>query len=77
MGPYEHAAPHEHVPHPELSALHLLNAYARHFGLEIKEAHGNWTVTGGGLEEPAKIPSYTELVAYLAQTFGWPTLNDA
>lgn len=77
MAPYEHAAPHEHVPHPELSALRLLDAYVRHFGLEIKAARGDWTVTGGGLDEPVEIPSYTGLVAFLAQTFGWPTLNDA
>ena len=75
MGPYEPAQPHEHAPHPELSALRWLDAYAKHFGLTITAARGDWTVTGGGLEEPAKLPSYVELVVYLARQFGWPTLN--
>ncbi|HET9081127.1 MAG TPA: hypothetical protein VFO01_11525 [Trebonia sp.] len=66
MGPWDSA------PHPELDALRLLDLYSRAFGLEIRAARGDWTVTGPDLPEPVKIGSYTELAAWLAKTYGWP-----
>jgi hypothetical protein len=71
MGPYAQNELHDDIPRAEDSGLAFLDAYSRRYGLTIKAARGDWTVEGGGLTEPVTVPSYTELVVYLARTFGW------
>ena len=70
MGPETHARVAHTVPHPEHSALALIQAYSRRYGLEIKAAHGMWTITGDDLPEPVTIAQYTDMIAYLARNFG-------
>lgn len=72
-GPQGHVSVPLTTPRPEDSALAVLDAYSRAHGLTIVAYRGVWTVTGGGLEEPARIDSYNGLVIWLSRTFGTKT----
>jgi len=59
------------VPHPELAALRMIDAYSKTFGLTIKASRGAWTVEDGDAD-PVELESYTDLMVFLARTYGRP-----
>jgi hypothetical protein len=68
----EHApSPGIHAPLPEDAAIRLLSAYSEKFGITIKVESGSWVVTDPELTEPVRNRDYTDLVTWLARTYGW------
>jgi hypothetical protein len=70
MGPFARALPVT-TPRPEDSAIRVIDYYTETFGLEITASCDGWRVVGGA-EDPGFLKGYTDLVSYLAKTYGWP-----
>jgi len=62
------------TPHPELAALRAIDAYSKRFGLTITASRGAWSVEKDG-EVLAAPESYTDLMIWLARTYGIPGLT--